>query len=595
MWSWKQIRRWLSKEWKLHPALAKGLISLGAVMVLFLVVVVAYLAAYWKTILPGVEVANQPVGNLTGEQAAEMIETTTMVNKPVIQVVFDGQSETVSWEQLGGEVLVSETVNQAWQVGRKGSWLERIGEAQRSFFEGEGLGLEIEVSEEKLSEWLKKIETGIEQEAIEPSLIKDGEELSLEPGQLGRELEKEKLEKQVREAFAYWQSKEIRAPVKVVGESLDKKMGEKAVKVGKKLLGKELRLKYDGSRWDIKEEELLSWVNVNQGGGFDTERVEESAAGLAESINREPQNAVFRFEDGEVEEFKPAYEGWQVKEKELVEEIVDSWDEVLNKEEVVEIVVSIKKTQAEITTSEVNNLGIEELVGKGESTYFHSIPNRVHNVGLAASRVSGALVKPGEVFSLVNNLGEISGATGFKSAYVISNGRTRLGDGGGVCQVSTTLFRAVLQAGLPIVERHAHSYRVSYYEQNSLPGVDATVMVPRVDLKFENNTPVHLLIQAVIDESNRYLAFEIYGKDDGRQVEISKPKVWGETPPPPPLYEDDPTLPEGQVKQIDWAAWGAKTSFDYRVTSSGGEVLEDRTFYSNYRPWQAVYLRGVKE
>ncbi len=167
-----------------------------------------------------------------------------------------------------------------------------------------------------------------------------------------------------------------------------------------------------------------------------------------------------------------------------------------------------------------------------------------------------------------------------------------MGDGGGVCQVSTTFFRAILNAGLPIIERRAHSYRVSYYEQGSSPGLDANVYDPTTDLKFKNDTPGYLLIQTLIDSASSTLIFEIYGTSDGRVTTISKPVVTDITPPSEDLYIDDPTLPQGEIKQIDWKAWGAKVWFNY-IVERGEETIYQKTFYSNYRPWQAVYLRGT--
>jgi vancomycin resistance protein YoaR len=228
------------------------------------------------------------------------------------------------------------------------------------------------------------------------------------------------------------------------------------------------------------------------------------------------------------------------------------------------------------------------------STYYGSIPTRVHNISLAAARVTGALVKPGEVFSFNEFVGEISKATGYQEAYVIFEGRTELGDGGGVCQDSTTVFRAALDAGLPIIERKPHSYRVGYYEQNTKAGIDATVYPPYADLKFLNDTPAHILIQVIADEPNRTLIVEIYGTSDGRVSEITNHTVWGITPPPPTVYTDDPTLPKGEEKQIEKAVAGAKAKFDYVVTRDG-ETLIEETFYSNYKPWAAVFLRGTKE
>ena len=245
-----------------------------------------------------------------------------------------------------------------------------------------------------------------------------------------------------------------------------------------------------------------------------------------------------------------------------------------------------------IKTEDINNLGIKQLLGRGVSYFKGSITGRVHNISLASSKFNGILVAPQETFSFNETLGDVSALTGYKQAYIIKDGRTILGDGGGVCQVSTTLFRAILDSGLPVVERKAHSYRVSYYEQNSPVGLDATVFEPTADLKFTNDTPSYLLIQSTFDPSRSMLVFEIYGSSDGRVSYVSKPTISASTPPPEDLYTDDPTLPTGVVKQIDYKAWGAKVSVFYKVTK-GDEILFEKTFYSNYHPWQAVYLRGI--
>ncbi len=326
-------------------------------------------------------------------------------------------------------------------------------------------------------------------------------------------------------------------------------------------------------------------------GGFDETEVANSVKDLSKGVNRVAENAAFQFEDGRVKEFRPGRDGIVVKEGELVAEVGRAFEKIVGGEEV-EISLPVKRTPPVTATADVNDMGIKELLGRGKSSYSHSIANRIHNVALAASRVNGVVVPPGAEFSFNQALGDVSAATGYKSAYVISGGRTILGDGGGVCQVSTTLFRAILDAGLPITERKAHAYRVAYYEEDSLPGIDATVYSPTADLKFVNDTPAHILIQMSADSTNRKMVVDVYGTSDGRVAKISKPKVWGQSPPPPTLYQDDPTLAPGTVKQIDWAAYGAKTSFEYLVVDSEGKEKIKKTFYSNYQPWQAIYLRG---
>ena len=315
---------------------------------------------------------------------------------------------------------------------------------------------------------------------------------------------------------------------------------------------------------------------------------------VSESIYNKPaKNALFKFENGRVTNFKAHEDGLALKSDEFLEGVKANLNNISPKSTVARVVLSEKVIEPEITLAKANNQGIEELIAEGESNFTHSIPTRIHNIQLAASKFNGQLIPKGATFSFNEIVGDISSITGYQPAYVIQNGKTVLGDGGGVCQVSTTMFRAALNAGLPIVERHAHAYRVSYYEQDSEPGFDATIYSPSVDLKFKNDTASAILIQTEIDEVNSILTFKFYGKKDDRKVEISKATVWDVAPPPEALYEDDPTLPSGEVKQVDFPAWGAKAKFTYKVTYKDGEVKEE-TFFSTFRPWRAVYLKGTK-
>jgi vancomycin resistance protein YoaR len=336
-------------------------------------------------------------------------------------------------------------------------------------------------------------------------------------------------------------------------------------------------------------------INLSPYFRWNTTAVDDLLANFSTLIDIPARDALFQFKDGKVTQFQTSIVGRQVdipNAKKLFNQLVQSIPNIQTHQ--LEFTVSVVPVMPSISTEKVNSFGIKELIGKGYSEFAGSIPGRIHNVILAASRINGVLIPPGKTFSFNETVGDISAATGYQSAYIIKDGKTVLGDGGGVCQVSSTLFRAALAAGLPIVERHAHAYRVHYYEEGGFkPGLDATVFGPTVDLKFTNDTPSYILIQTIADAKNLSLAFELYGTSDGRNAEILNQKLWGVTPPPPDMYQDDPTLSAGVVKQVDFAAWGAKASFDYKVTR-GAEVLENTTFYSNFQPWQAVYLRGTK-
>ena len=315
---------------------------------------------------------------------------------------------------------------------------------------------------------------------------------------------------------------------------------------------------------------------------------------IAQAINTKTINAKLRFEGGKVIEFTPAQDGQELdiaKTTKMIQENLLSPQPDVNK--AVTIALPVSTTRAKVEGSGINELGIRELVGRGISYFSGSIANRIHNISLGAGRISGTIVAPGEVFSFNKSVGDVSAATGYRQAYVISSGKTVLDDGGGICQVSTTVFRAALDAGFSIVKRTAHSYRVGYYEQGgNKPGFDATVFAPAVDFQFKNDTDYHILVQTVVDRANAKLQVDFYGTADGRKVEITTPIVSNITPAPADKYQDDPTLPKGTVKQVDFSAQGATSVFTRKVYKDD-KLLIDDVFKSNYRPWQAVFLVGT--
>lgn len=381
------------------------------------------------------------------------------------------------------------------------------------------------------------------------------------------------------------------------------------------LSGKELKIAYDGklsaaqaysigrahhliSDLYLKWKAATSGINLSSVLSMNTNLIDDSLDSLADSIDIAAYDALFKFENGKVTLFRTSSSGRKLN-KEQTKKMILAYITSLSKQEIasgeeIVIMLPVEPVIPNITTENSNEYGIRELLSVGTSKFLGSIAGRVHNIELAAGRISGRLVPPNSTFSFNDALGDVSAATGFQPAYIIKDGRTVLGDGGGVCQVSTTLFRAALNAGLPIVERHAHSYRVSYYEQDSSPGLDATVFAPSYDLKFKNDTPNYILIQAKTDRQNYILTFEIYGTSDDRKAEITRPIILSQTTPPDDLYQDDPTLLKGVVKQVDWKAWGAKVTFDYKVNRNG-EIIYKQTFFSNFQPWQAVFLRGTRE
>lgn len=254
------------------------------------------------------------------------------------------------------------------------------------------------------------------------------------------------------------------------------------------------------------------------------------------------------------------------------------------------IVLPSVSLAAEVTRQNFNNLGISQIIGSGTTDYRGSSANRSHNVANGARILNGIVVRPGEEYSVARYMGEVSDVTGYLPELVIKGNRTIPEFGGGLCQVSTTLFRAVLNAGLRVSERHNHSYRVSYYEPPV--GLDATIYLPNPDFKFINDTGSYILIQSKIVGTK--ITFELYGTSDGRKSVLSDPLILSTTPAPPPVYVETNTLFQGETKRLERAHDGMSTVVYYSVEREGREIIK-QTFRSVYKPWAARYLVGTKE
>ncbi len=332
---------------------------------------------------------------------------------------------------------------------------------------------------------------------------------------------------------------------------------------------------------------------------YDLDPIQETLLILEKQYNKDPKNALFTIKDGKVSAFAQEKDGLRVNTEDGLRQVrsiltSDMLRTIVTEQKPLRINVTSSVLKPEVTLGRANTLGIREIIGVGTSDYSGSIPERVHNLLLASDRLNGTLVPKDDVFSYNKTVGDISAATGYKPAYVILNGRTVLGDGGGVCQTSTTMFRAALNSGLPIVAWAPHAYRVHYYENDGTPGRDATVYAPTTDFRFKNDTPASILILTQADTEKNLLTYTFWGTKDNRVISISDVGMGASIPAPEPKEQEDPTLPKGERRQVDWAASGLTAWFDYRVTR-GQELIQEKRFVSNYRPWQAVYLVGTKE
>ncbi len=578
------VKKFFSKKIK------KVWIISSSIILLPIIIFAAYNLIFLGKIYPGIFVAGINAQGFTPlELAFNLSEKIKAPEK--ITLTYEDKNFELPTKGFDLSYDFAASSQRVYNLDRTGNLFLDFLSRVKSPFRHEEIGLATKLDDKKLASELSDISDQISTPVVPPSIKLVKGKLVVDKGKEGKEVDIESLRIQLGKNLAFANSDSIELPIKIINGVLSEEEVQNAQGRGENLINNSFVINFEFQSYTYKNNDLFVFLNPK--GGYNDEAITKEVSRLATETNRAPQNPVFNFTEGKVQEFEPARDGVEVETDELKEKILSGLKNLESGDQTsIAIEIPVTRTPPEIQTGDVNDLGIKQLIGRGTSHFRGSITSRIYNIKLAASRINGALVKPGEVFSFVNTLGDVSNLTGYQQAYIIQGGRTILGDGGGVCQVSTTFFRAALAAGLPILERRAHSYRVGYYEQDSPPGFDATVYYPTTDLKVRNDTPGHILIQSHVDTKNSLLVFEIYGTSDGRTSSTTKPKISDQIEPPADLYQDDPTLPAGTVKQVDYKAWGAKVVFNYKVERAG-ETIYQKTFTSVYQPWQAVYLRGT--
>lgn len=460
-----------------------------------------------------------------------------------------------------------------------------------AFLEKKDFELIVTWDKTKLGAEIIRISEQIDKPYIPTEIILEEKIIKIKDGELGVEVDKNELANLiVNKLQKYSMDKSDVIPTKLLGIIPNENEKIEAINLAKKIIEKKVSFNWEGSSNPISTETMISFIGFDK--NCNNNKVFEFVSSFSNSVKQSPRDASFKFENNKVISFESSRDGFEVDQNKMNNDICQNLKEWSNSDKIeIKYELPLIKTMAKIKTDEVNDLGIKELIGRGTSSFRHSSEIRNWNVEKGAEIVNRILVAPGETFSFIKNLGEVSLDNGFKKAYVINKGKTVLDVGGGICQVSTTLFRAMLDAGLDITDRKGHAYRVSYYEEDSKPGFDATVFIPNPDLKFINDTGSYVLIQSFYDGVKKTLTYEIYGTKDGRKTEISNYKQWDASAAPPDVWIDDPTLRPGQVVKDESRVPGLKTSFDWKVTKEG-EILHQKTYVTNYVPWAAVYRRG---
>jgi vancomycin resistance protein YoaR len=575
--------------------------------------------------MPNVTVLGVDVGGMTRVEAeARLQETVGNPNALLARfggeqlVLRDGTRIFRAWPwELGFRTDLKPALDAAYALGRGDDPVSSLYYQAVVPVVGADVTMSAAFDEGTARAYLSTLAEQVDRPARDAELHLEGLELVAIPPQKGRHLDAEETLKRIRERLLGSASGEIAIAVQDTDPQTADTGGARSQI--ERFLQAPLILTYGDREWAIDQATLASMISIQPVANPDGlikitavlnhDALVAKVKVLAREIDQDSRDARFHFDNGSLTTVITSQEGRTLDVDATLKEIEHAFagataeSRVAGKAEIAvltpiealrenTVALNVQVQKPAVDMRDASKMGITELVSQGVSNFKHSIPGRIQNIKTAASSFDGLVVPPGATFSFDKNLIDVVEANGYEDAYVIFGNRTVLGPGGGVCQVSTTAFRAAFWGGFPIVERWAHAYRVGYYEPPV--GLDATVFAPDVDFKFKNDLSSYVLIETSIDEKNTTLTFNFYGTKPNREVKLVGPEVTNVQAHGPAIYNDDPTLAKGTVTQVDFAVDGEDVTI-YREIYVDGQLITREKFFSRYAPWQAVYQRGTRE
>jgi len=568
-------------------------------------------------VFPGISMAGVDLTNMTPEQATALLnQRLTYPTSGQVVFRYGDRVWVTTPAELGMVFDAGTSIQQAYNVGRQGGWFTDMAGQVNAWRAGLDLKPVIVFDERVAHAYLQNIASQIDQPVLETDLHLDGMEVVYTRGQTGQLLNVNATLANLLAQLSAFRDGEVQ----LVVQEQSPLVLDASAQAGtlRQILSAPLTIAVsdaqpdDPGPWNVEPSilaGLLAVGRVQTDSGWqyqvsaDAGLLEQFLGEIALQVDRIPQNARFTFDDNPGSNTR---------------QLLPDPDHPAQVGRTLDVAATIKNVQTGLLAGEhslalalntalpdvgndatAQSLGITELVYAGTSYFRGSGAARLQNIETASKQFHGLFIPPNSTFSMGSEIGDISLDNNYAEALIIYNGRTITGMGGGVCQVSTTLFRTAFFAGYPIVERHAHAFRVFYYEQrpvsgtdDALAGLDATVYFPLVDLKFTNDRPYWLLMETYFHPDTMSLEWKFYSTKDGRTVQWQNLGLRNVIPAPEPLFEENADLPAGTCKQVDYSADGADITVTRAVFNASGQSMIKESFQTLYEPWQAVYQYG---
>lgn len=535
-------------------------------------------------IYSGVTVAGVPVGGLSRAEAlGRLTQTLTRYPLPTLSVEYGGRQWPITGDHARVRTDLLAAVNRAYLVGRQDTPVERLAAQMAAALGGTDIAPDVLIDAAQLRYAVEQIAAEVQTPARAPAQMG----AVVVPGQPGVEVD---VEATVQALVATLEGRapgqRLSTPLAVVQLPMPAPLPTTAAQTETDTAAPSLLLRDSryGLEFALDPAMLQSILVSDNPPQADPDRLRALLQPWADQIYLAPRNARLSFDpnSGSVSVLQTSRPGRQLN----VDATVVAVREALAAGQNPALLV-VEPVAPAVDSNRVAEMGIRELVATGTSYFAGSSAERIRNIEIAAAKFEGVVIPPGGIFSFNEYVEDVSAANGFEDSLIIWGDRTAVGIGGGVCQVSTTVFRAAYNAGMPIVERYNHGYVVDWYGE---PGLDATIFTPSVDFKFRNDTGAYLLIDPVVDAANGTMAFNFYGTKPAREVYVSEPVISDVVAAPPPLYTVDASVAPGQRKQVDWEKPGMTATVTRTIVEGGATRSE--TLVSKYQPWKAVYLVG---
>jgi vancomycin resistance protein YoaR len=556
-------------------------------------------------IMPGVHVLGLPLGGLKPDDAAAQLapRSTAILDQPIV-FRAGARQWMASPRSLGAALDPAELADAAFAIGHTGSPLTRLGEQARTLESETNMSSTSSAEAAAIDRLLARVVADVDHpsKAAVLELADDGT-ISFAPSEPGEAVDQAAARGVIVRALTEGRT-EDELPTSPLPPSITTEQVAAAHDQLVRMLSNTSPLEVTAAdeHWTIERSDLVGMLTLHpadQSNAASVEIQDEPLEAIvnraAQDVDQDPMNARFALDNGQLSSTRPSQEGRAVSQQpaiDLLRKTITAGER--------RVALPVDVVQPAVTADDAAKLGSPVLIEESSTSFVGSIPEKAHNIQLAASRLNGVVVPPGGMFSFNKEVGPTTIESGFQWGFGLTTGgqaggvHTVPSVAGGICQVATTLFQPVFWAGYQLEERYWHLYWIPSYTSRGYVGLDATVDADSgLDLKWINPTPDYVLIQASADAEK--VTFRLFGRKPDWTVHVDEPVISNRVAPDTtPDVQAEPDLDWGRVIPVETARDGFDVLLRRQVVPNNGNPPRELLLKSVYAPAHTVTLVGTR-